>query len=131
MDLYDEDLDRRAEEAGLIEVLALARALILDREQLQVGSEVRDTYETAVSPVMEKPLPKSEPSLLQQHNPYKKPYRQSAISSAMRSRIIQLSFNMRSCQQIADTIYKEFHQSISKSTVNRIINGKYKPKAIK
>lgn len=111
MDIWSKEIEEKATAADLLELLYLARALW------------HDTY-----PLKDmKVLQKSNNKLRQQ----RKPYRLSGISDAIRSRVLVLSFNMISCQKIADIIYNEFGKSISRSTVNRIINGKYKPKFIK
>jgi hypothetical protein len=111
MDIWGKDIEEKAVAAGLEELLAVARSLYLDMCPM-------DNV---------KVLQKSETRLWQ----LKKPYRQSKISGEIRSRILQLSFDTLpplSCQRIANIIHEEFNQSISKSTVSRIINHKYKPK---
>lgn len=111
MDIWGKDIEEKCSVAGLTDLLGLTRSLWLDlypMEKIKV-------------------LPKSEYKLKQQ----KKPYRQSEISAAIRLRVIELSYNNLSCQKIADIIYNEFNKSISRSTVSRIKNKKYKPIIIK
>lgn len=127
MNLYDNKLDKKAFEAGLSELLAFARVL-----QLQKGYNNAKVYPGASQVLPQeqksvKPLPKSE-NIIQQH---RKPFRQSGITTAMRSRIVRLGFERLLYQKIVDTIYQEFGKSVSKSTVSKIINDKYKPKAVR
>lgn len=127
MNIWDKEIEVKAAESGLIDLLALARSLWLDRDNKYTdscGSE-RDIGNN--TPSESKPLQKPINKTWQQN----KPYRISGFSKELRERVKMLRWSnipQLSCQEIADQIKKEYNQDISKSTVSRIINNKYNPK---
>lgn len=110
MKYYDPEYQARAKAAGYEDLLAYTL--------LYIGKEAPGLIE-------KKPLPKSKKPSRQQ----KPKHRTSKISEEVRGKIIFMGFQMIPCRQIAAKLREEDNISIHYSTVNKIINYKYKPKA--